>query len=88
MWVLFLKWIDDEYQIMQAGYNLVPTQAYDKVIPTTEKVVRNVDKVYFDGDKLRVRTGEYLEDIEDLKLPNFENEENIETEPVVFDVEV
>ena len=37
------------------GYNLVPTQAYDKVIPTTEKVVRNVDKVYFDGDKLRVK---------------------------------
>lgn len=37
MWVLFLKLIDDEYQIMQAGYNLVPTQAYDKVIPTTEK---------------------------------------------------
>ena len=25
MWVLFLKLIDDEYQIMQAGYNLVPT---------------------------------------------------------------
>ncbi|WP_145437692.1 hypothetical protein [Staphylococcus haemolyticus] len=84
MWVLFLKLIDDEYQIMQAGYNLVPTQVYDKVIPTTEKVVMNVDKVYFDGNKLKVKEGEALDDGEDLKIPNF----NEETDPVVFDVEV
>ena len=84
MFVLFLKLIDDEYQIMQAGYNLVPTQVYDKVIPTTEKVVMNVDKVYFDGYKLKVKEGETLDDGEDLKIPNF----NEETEPVIYDVEV
>lgn len=84
MWVLFLKLIDDEYQIVQAGYNLVPTQVYDKVIPTTEKVVRNVDKVYFDGTKLKVIEGETLDDVEDLKVPNVD----VETEPVVYDVEV
>ncbi|MDU0439432.1 hypothetical protein [Staphylococcus haemolyticus] len=84
MWVLFLKLIDDEYQIMQAGYNLVPTQVYDKVIPTTEKVVRNVDKVYFDGTKLKVIEGETLDDVEDLKVANVD----VETEPVIYDVEV
>lgn len=84
MWVLFLKLIDDEYQIMQAGYNLVPTQAYDKVIPTTEKVVMNVDKVYFDGTKLKVIEGETLDDVEDLKVPSVD----VETEPVIYDVEV
>lgn len=84
MWVLFLKLIDDEYQIMQAGYNLVPTQVYDKVIPTTEKVVMNVDKVYFDGTKLKVIEGETLDDVEDLKVPSVD----VETEPVIYDVEV
>lgn len=84
MFVLFLKLIDDEYQIMQAGYNLVPTQVYDKVIPTTEKVVMNVDKVYFDGNKLKVKEGETLDDGEDLKIPNFD----VETEPVIYDAEV
>lgn len=88
MWVLFLKLINGEYEIVQAGYNLVPTQEYDKTLPTTEKIVSQFEKVYFDGEKLRLKEGETLLSIEELNAQNNQTlEDNIPTEPIIYDIE-
>lgn len=88
MWVLFLKLINGEYEIVQAGYNLVPTQEYDKTLPTTEKIVRQFEKVYFDGEKLRLKEEETLLSIEELNAQNNQNlEDDIPTEPIIYDIE-
>lgn len=88
MWVLFLKLINGEYEIVQAGYNLVPTQEYDKTLPTTEKIVRQFEKVYFDGEKLRLKEEETLLSIEELNAQNNQNlEDDISTEPIIYDIE-
>lgn len=88
MWVLFLKLINGEYEIVQAGYNLVPTQEYDKTLPTTEKIVRQFEKVYFDGEKLRLKEGETLLSIEELNAQNNQTlEDDIPTEPIIYDIE-
>lgn len=87
MWMLFLKLVDDEYEIVQAGYNLVPTKEYDKTLPTTERIARQFEKVYFDGNSLKVLESETLLSIEELnrelKVP--ENSEVNEIE--IFDIE-
>lgn len=87
MWMLFLKLVDGEYEIVQAGYNLVPTKEYDKTLPTTERIARQFEKVYFDGNSLKVFESETLLSIEELnrelKVP--ENSEVNEIE--IFDIE-
>ncbi|MDA6977934.1 hypothetical protein OSM85_29135, partial [Escherichia coli] len=65
-WLLFLKYIDGEYYIVQAGSNIVPTEEFDKVLPTTERIARQSDKVYFDGEKLKLKDGEILLSVEEL----------------------
>lgn len=88
MWVLFLKLINGEYEIVQAGYNLVPAQEYDKTLPTTEKIVSQFEKVYFDGEKLRLKEGESLLSIEELNAQNNQAlEDDISTEPIIYDIE-
>ena len=66
MWLLFLKKIDDKYLIKQAGMNIIPTEEYDKVLPTTEQIARQSEKVFFDGVKLRLKNGESLMSVEKL----------------------
>lgn len=87
MWMLFLKLVDGEYEIVQAGYNLVPTKEYDKTLPTTERIARQFEKVYFDGNNLKVLESETLLSVEELnrelKVP--ENSEVNEIE--IFDIE-
>lgn len=80
MWLLFMKYTNDEYSIVQAGYNIVPTQDYDKVLPTTEKIARQSDKVYFDGEKLKLNEGETLLTVDELNQGN-ENSPNINEFP-------
>lgn len=65
-WLLFLKLIDGKYEIVQAGANIVPTEAYDKVLPTTERIARQHEKVYFDGEKLKLKEGQELLTVEEL----------------------
>ncbi|MDU0318224.1 hypothetical protein, partial [Staphylococcus epidermidis] len=69
------------------GYNLVPTKEYDKTLPTTERIARQFEKVYFDGNNLKVLESETLLSIEELnrelKVP--ENSEVNEIE--IFDIE-
>lgn len=88
-WVLFLKYINNKYIIVRAGSNIVPTEEYDKVLPTTEKIARQSDKVYFDGEKLKLKDGEKLlsvEELNELKESPLE-EESKQTQPVIFDIE-
>ncbi|MDS3887025.1 hypothetical protein RJB80_04970 [Staphylococcus hominis] len=88
-WLLFFKYIDGKYHIVQAGSNIVPTEEFDKVLPTTEKIARQSDKVYFDGEKLKLRDGETLlsvEELNELKESPLE-EESKQTQPVIFDIE-
>lgn len=87
-WLLFLKYIDGEYYIVQAGSNIVPTEEFDKVLPTTERIARQSDKVYFDGEKLKLKDGETLLSVEELnELKESPLEEPKQTQPVIFDIE-
>ncbi|OFQ11074.1 hypothetical protein HMPREF2953_03765 [Staphylococcus sp. HMSC072E01] len=88
-WLLFLKYIDDKYHIVQAGSDIVPTEDFDKVLPTTERIARQSDKVYFDGEKLNLKDGETLLSVEELNELKESPLEEIErnTQPVIFDIE-
>ncbi|MCE5096515.1 hypothetical protein BUY43_01780 [Staphylococcus devriesei] len=88
-WLLFLKYIDDKYHIVQAGSDIVPTEDFDKVLPTTERIARQSDKVYFDGEKLKLKDGETLLSVEELnELKESPLEEELkQTQPVIFDID-
>lgn len=86
-WLLFLKLIDSKYEIIQAGSNIVPTDEFDKVLPTTEQIARQPEKVYFDGKKLNLREGEILKTLDEL---NEGEEINVikEQQPnVIYDID-
>lgn len=89
-WLLFLKVIDGEYYIVQAGSDIVPTEDFDKVLPTTERIARQSEKVYFDGEKLKLKEGETLlsvEELNDKRVDPLTIEEE-KAQPVIYDVEV
>ena len=88
-WLLFLKYIDGEYYIVQAGSNIVPTEEFDKVLPTTERIARQSDKVYFDGEKLKLKDGKTLLSIEELNKSKESplEQESKQIQPVIFDIE-
>lgn len=89
-WLLFLK-LDDEgnFNIVQAGSDIVPTQSFDKVLRTTEQVARQANKVYFDGTNIRLKEGETLLTVDELnevladEIPDVREER---LEPEVYDV--
>lgn len=88
-WNLYLIKIDGEFEIVLAGCDLVPNKAYDKVLPTTERIARQADKVYFDGEKLKVKDNEVLSSLEELNKV-FKEEGNDFTTPenaTVYDIE-
>lgn len=89
-WLLFLKYIDDKYHIVQAGSDIVPTEPFDKVLPTTEKVARQSEKVYFDGEKIKLKEGETLLSVEELNAKRVDplTIEEEKAQPVIYDVEV
>ncbi|UXR51027.1 hypothetical protein [Staphylococcus simulans] len=89
-WLLFLR-LDDEgnFNIVQAGSDIVPTQSFDKVLRTTEQVARQANKVYFDGTNIRLKQGETLLTVGELnkalvdEIPDVREEYS---EPEVYDV--
>lgn len=83
-WLLFLKLIDGKYEIAQAGGNIVPTEAFDKVLPTTERIARQHEKVYFDGEKLKLKEGQELLTVEELN--NIIHEPVIETKEEIKEI--
>lgn len=59
-WSICFVLIDGEYEWIEAGKNIVIANQYDKVIPVREHVARQVDKLFFDGEKLKLKEGETL----------------------------
>lgn len=88
-WLLFLKLVDGDYEIVQAGVDMVPTEEFDKVIPTTEKIARQFEKVFFDGEKLRIKDGETLTSLDKLNesLREEEFEVAIPENATLFDID-
>ncbi|WP_314347798.1 hypothetical protein [Mammaliicoccus vitulinus] len=87
-WLLLLKLIDNNYVIVQGGANIVPTQEYDKVLPTTERIARQIDKVDFDGENLKIKEGEKLLTVDELN--NLNNTEKMDISNVntkVYDIQ-
>lgn len=66
MWLIFFKLIDGKYEYVSAGYNLVPTEIVDKVLPVQEHVARQARKLEYDGEKLTLKDGETLLTLEEL----------------------
>lgn len=66
MWLIFFKLIDGAYEYVSAGYNLVPTEVVDKVLPVQEHVARQARKLEYDGEQLRLKDGETLLTLEEL----------------------
>ena len=66
MWLIFFKLIDGTYEYVSAGYNLVPTEVVDKVLPVQEHVARQARKLEYDGEKLVLKDGETLLTLEEL----------------------
>lgn len=57
---------EDVYIPMQAGTNIVPTSVIDKVLPVSENVMRQFEKVIYKDGKLLVRDGMKLLSDEEL----------------------
>ncbi|MGP5095722.1 hypothetical protein [Staphylococcus equorum] len=87
-WLLLLKLIDNNYVIVQGGANIVPTQEYDKVLPTTERIARQIDKVYFDGGNLKIKEGEKLLTVDELNnLNNTEKTDISDVDTKIYDIQ-
>ncbi|MFD7036745.1 hypothetical protein ACFV8V_13555 [Mammaliicoccus sciuri] len=86
-WLLFLKLIDGEYVIVQSGSNILPTEEYDKVLPTTEQIARQADKVYFDGEKLILKNGMELLSVDELNDQLKDIPIKINDKKVIYDIE-
>lgn len=87
-WLLFLKFDGEGYRIIESGSNIVPTEEYDKVLPTTERIARQSDKVYFDGEQLKLNDGETLLSVDELNNLNNSEEMNISNENTkIYDIQ-
>ena len=89
MWIILMSLINGEYVIEDAGFNIIPQKEYDKILPTTERVAKQIEKIYYDGEKLKLKEGETLlslEELNDRKEPLLEIEKD-EEKPIIYDVE-
>lgn len=89
MWIILMSLINDKYVIEDAGFNIIPQKEYDKILPTTERVAKQIEKVYYDGEKLKLKEGETLlslEELNDRKEPLLEIEKD-EEKPIIYDIE-
>lgn len=89
MWLILMSLINGEYVIEDAGFNIIPQKEYDKILPTTERVAKQIEKVYYDGEKLKLKEGETLlslEELNDRKEPLLEIEKD-EEKPIIYDIE-
>lgn len=89
MWIILMSLINGKYVIEDAGFNIIPQKEYDKILPTTERVAKQIEKVYYDGEKLKLKEGETLlslEELNDRKEPLLEIEKD-EEKPIIYDIE-
>ena len=89
MWIILMSLINGKYVIEDAGFNIIPQKEYDKILPTTERVAKQIEKIYYDGEKLKLKEGETLlslEELNDRKEPLLEIEKD-EEKPIIYDIE-
>lgn len=89
MWIILMSLINDKYVIEDAGFNIIPQKEYDKILPTTERVAKQIEKIYYDGEKLKLKEGETLlslEELNDRKESLLEIEKD-EEKPIIYDIE-
>ncbi|MEY8595302.1 hypothetical protein [Staphylococcus hominis] len=89
MWLILMSLINDKYVIEDAGFNIIPQKEYDKILPTTERVAKQIEKIYYDGEKLKLKEGEILlslEELNDRKERLLEVEKD-EEKPIIYDIE-
>lgn len=89
MWIILISLMNDNYVIEDAGFNIVPQKEYDKILPTTERVAKQTEKVYFDGERLKLKEGETLlslKELDDRKEPLLELEKD-ERKAIIYDIE-
>lgn len=89
MWLILMSLINGKYVIEDAGFNIIPQKEYDKILPTTERVAKQIEKIYYDGEKLKLKEGETLlslEELNDRKDPLLEIEKD-EEKPIIYDIE-
>lgn len=65
--MIFYKLIDGIYEPTQFGYNIVPTENYDKVIQVPEEIAHQAYKFDFDGETLKRKEGEYVMSLEEYE---------------------
>lgn len=89
MWLILMSLMNGKYVIEDAGFNIIPQKEYDKILPTTERVAKQIEKVYYDGEKLKLKEGEILlslEELNDRKERLLEVEKD-EEKPIIYDIE-
>ena len=67
--------MDGKYDVVASGVGLVLNVQADKVLPVKEEVARQPEKVYFDGENLRVKPGERLRTLEELNAEDLAHDE-------------
>lgn len=89
MWIILLSLINDEYVIEDAGFNIIPQKEYDKILPTTERVAKQIEKIYYDGEKLKLKEGEMLLSVEELndKKESLLEVVKDEERTIIYDIE-
>jgi len=89
MWIILMSLINDKYVIEDAGFNIVPQKEYDKILPTTERVVKQIEKIYYDGEKLKLKEGETLLSLEELdnRKDSLLEIEKDEEKRIIYDIE-
>ena len=68
--LIAFKLIDGRYEVIASGVGLVLNVQADKVLPVKEEVARQADKLFFDGENLRVKKGFRLNSLEELNAEN------------------
>lgn len=73
--LIAFKLVDGKYDVVASGVGLVLNVQADKVLPVKEEVARQPEKVYFDGENLRVKPGKRLRTLEELNAEDLAHDE-------------
>lgn len=74
VWIIAYRIIDGHYEEVMSGSNILIDEEVDKVLPVAEHVARQSRKLYYDGEKLRVKEGETLLSLEELNAEQYQQD--------------
>lgn len=76
-WMIMYRLIDDVYEPIQFGSDLVPMQNIDKVIHVPEEIARQAFKFEYDGEALTRKDGKYVMSLEQLREKELQDEKEL-----------